>query len=84
MIRQMKQAYDWHRVIQSGTSTDGLVHPKSMGFGIGLALIVWFMQFLVTVLTAQVTLKANIMGLAARSAVSCTHIPHQFAKYADM
>jgi hypothetical protein len=70
LIEQMSRAYHWHRASTLDQSTDELVPPKPVGYGIGLAFLIWLMQFGAIVFNAQYTQGSNVMGLAARAGVS--------------
>lgn len=71
----MVHAYNWHRDNKTDGPSDNLVHPKPMGHGISLAVVIWLMQTAAMLFNAHMTRKANLMGVSARAAVSYKPYP---------
>lgn len=45
LIDQLTIAHAWHEVTSVGGSTEGMSRPKSLGYGIGLAVVLGAMMF---------------------------------------
>ncbi|WVQ83340.1 hypothetical protein IAT38_005479 [Cryptococcus sp. DSM 104549] len=69
LITQLTRSYTWHNAIRAGASTDNLVPPKSVGFMIGMAIVLWFMLFMSTFFLYHVWIVTRVHGMKLRSAL---------------
>lgn len=60
----------YHRAQASGASVEGLEQPKSVGYGIGLAVGLFAMEFVGALFEYQSAQIAAVQGCCLRAAVS--------------
>jgi hypothetical protein len=59
-----------NQAIKSGSSTDDIERPKSIGYGVGLAFALFSMEFTGALLEYQSAQVAAVQGCCLRAAVS--------------
>jgi hypothetical protein len=63
-------AHAYHQAETSGSPVDGLEQPKSIGYGIGLAVGLFAMEFVGALFEYQSAQIAAVQGCCLRAAVS--------------
>jgi hypothetical protein len=63
-------AHAYHQAETSGSPVDGLEQPKSVGYGIGLAVGLFAMEFVGALFEYQSAQIAAVQGCCLRAAVS--------------
>ena len=69
-IDQLTTAKAWHEATVSGDPTDGLQRPKSVGYGIALAVGLGAMMFAASLAMVQSQQISGLTGCTTRAAVS--------------
>lgn len=72
IIDQLILAHTYHRAETSESSLDGLQQPRSVGYGIGLAVGLFAMEFTGAIFEYQSAQIAAVQGCRLRAAVSAT------------
>jgi ATP-binding cassette subfamily C (CFTR/MRP) protein 1 len=70
IIEQLILAHTYHRAETSGASLEGLKQPRSVGYGIGLAVGLFAMEFTGAIFEYQSAQIAAVQGCCLRAAVS--------------
>lgn len=70
IIEQLITANAYHVTITSGLSTDGLSAPRPIGYGVGLAVALFAMEFVGALLQYQAQQMGAVQGCCLRAAVS--------------
>ena len=88
LINQLTLAHTYHVALEDGRSTAGLERANSVGYGIGLALGMFGLQFFGSMFIYQAYQRGGILGCKMRAAVSLPMFLSQCAKiyiyiYAD-
>jgi len=77
MIEEISIAHAYNRALSSGQSTEALERPRSVGYGIGLAVGLFGMLMVASLLVYQALQIGSVIGFMMRSAVSlCSHRLH--------
>lgn len=74
IIEQLILAHAYHQAETSGSSLEGLKQPKSVGYGIGLAVGLFAMEFTGAIFEYQSAQIAAVQGCCLRAAVSAQGI----------
>ncbi|WVQ76019.1 hypothetical protein IAR50_005655 [Cryptococcus sp. DSM 104548] len=69
LITQLTVAHNYHQAIRSGLPTNGLEHPKSVGYMLGVAFGLWLMIVASSFIMCPTWFEAQIMGQKMRSAL---------------
>jgi hypothetical protein len=80
IIEQLTIAYTLHAAMQSGLPTVGLEQPKSVGYGIGIAIGLFVMLTGSSAAGRQSQQRAAVAGFMLRSAVSLCLIRQHLVK----
>ena len=70
IISQMELAYAVHQTEKAGGSTAGLPMPRSVGYGVGLAVALFVMQIAASLFNYQSQQRGATIGFSMRAAVS--------------
>ena len=70
IITQITTANAYYAAVASGAPTDGLQAAKSVGYGVGLAIGLFAMQTIGSLIIYQSTQRAAVIGCKLRAAVS--------------
>jgi hypothetical protein len=69
MIAQLITAHAWHEAVSTGASTERLARPKSVGYGIGLAVVLAALMISSNWIQAYAQQISAMIGIKCRSAV---------------
>lgn len=69
LIDEFVLAKAYNEAVESGSSMDGLILPKSPGFSIGIAVVLFAMLIISAIFKSHADQRKNITGMASRSAV---------------
>ena len=74
IIEQLTLAHTYHVAEKSDLPTTGLATPKSVGYGVGLAIALFAMEMTASLFTYQSTQRGSVVGFLMRASVSAVPI----------
>ncbi|KAL7422108.1 hypothetical protein Q5752_002751 [Cryptotrichosporon argae] len=69
IVNQMDYGYAWAAAEAAGESTAGLTQPKSIGYGIGLAVALFVMEYASSIFIFQSQQRGSVIGFLARASL---------------